>query len=115
MGDDGHQAIGTALLESNSSNLGFISCDKFSMGPDDISLDLQSKNLNPADATLLAGVRLLGFVDERRKGHASEQRARMAGPDRHARASHSVVGAWVAVGEMISRSELPLDRLRTPH
>ena len=56
LGDQGHRALGTALLASSTSKLAFISCDKFSIGPDDSSLDLQRKNMGPADGILLSGV-----------------------------------------------------------
>ena len=56
LGDEGTLALGQALLSNVSSQIAFITCDKFSIGPEDQSLDLKSKGLNAADATLLAGV-----------------------------------------------------------
>ena len=56
LGDKGTVALGQALLSNVSSQIAFITCDKFSTGPEDQSLDLKGKGLNVADATLLAGV-----------------------------------------------------------
>ena len=56
LGDDGHQTLGEALIGSTTAKLAYLTCDKFSIGPDDVALDLQGKGLNPKDGILLAGV-----------------------------------------------------------
>mmetsp|Transcript_74830 Transcript_74830/g.206414 ORF Transcript_74830/g.206414 Transcript_74830/m.206414 type:complete len:112 (-) Transcript_74830:202-537(-) len=53
---EGHRALGMALLEKKDSKLAFLTCDKFSIGTEDTSLDLQGKKLGPSDGILLAGV-----------------------------------------------------------
>mmetsp|Transcript_74821 Transcript_74821/g.206396 ORF Transcript_74821/g.206396 Transcript_74821/m.206396 type:complete len:314 (-) Transcript_74821:2007-2948(-) len=56
LGNEGSSALGQALLTSSTSQLAFLTCDKFSIGPDDTSIDLSTTNLSSSDAILLAGV-----------------------------------------------------------
>ena len=56
IGDEGMLMIGNALLSGAASSLYALECDAFHVPLGATDLDLSSKRLGPAAATLLAGV-----------------------------------------------------------
>ena len=56
IGDEGMRAIGKALLSDAAGSLCALQCDAFHVPLGATDLDLSSKRLGPAAATLLAGV-----------------------------------------------------------
>ena len=56
IGDESMRAIGKSLLSSVTSKLGALKCDAFNLPVAAKSLNLSNKGINPAAATLLAGV-----------------------------------------------------------
>merc|ERR1712023_439032 len=55
IGDEGMRAIGKSLLSSVTSKLGTLKCDAFNL-PEAASTVIFNKGIDPAAATLLAGV-----------------------------------------------------------